>query len=58
MWKDPIVEEVREARAELAKKCDYDIEKISKMIKAGEKRSKKSGWKIVAPKIKNRKVKM
>jgi len=29
LWKDPIVEEVREARAKLAKECDYDIHKMA-----------------------------
>jgi hypothetical protein len=28
MWKDPIVEEVREIRDELAKKFDYDLNRI------------------------------
>jgi hypothetical protein len=27
MWKDPIVEEVRAARAEIAKECNYDFAK-------------------------------
>ena len=56
MLKDPIVEEVREAGAKLAKKCNYDIKKFAQMLKAGEKRSKKLGWKIVSPKSKNGKV--
>ena len=49
MWKDPIVEEVRKTREKLAKMCDYDIKKMAKMIKQGEKRSKKLGWKFVSP---------
>ena len=49
MWKDPIVEEVREAGAKLAKKCNYDLSKFAKMLRAGEKRSKKLGWKFVSP---------
>ena len=40
MWKDPIVEEMREAGAKLAKKCDYDIDKFSKMIKEHQKKNK------------------
>jgi len=48
MWKDPIVEEVREAGAKLAKKCNYDLKKFAQMLRAGEKRSKKLGWKFVS----------
>lgn len=40
MWKDPIVEEMRQAGAKLAKKCDYDIDKFSKMIKENQKKNK------------------
>ena len=58
MLNDPIVEEVREAGAKLAKKCDYDIKKFAKMLKAGEKKSKKLGWKFVSPKSGNKKVKL
>ena len=54
MWKDPIVEEVREAGAKLAKNCDYSFKKLGKMLKAGENRSRKLGWKIVSLKRKNR----
>ena len=28
MWKDPIVEEVRKARQEIAAECDYDLHKM------------------------------
>jgi len=28
MWKDPIVEEVRKARQEIAAECDYDFKKM------------------------------
>lgn len=58
MWEDPIVEEVREARAKIAKKCGYSFKKLSKMLKAGENRSRKLGWKIVSLKRKNQKVKI
>ena len=39
MFKDPIVEEVRRIRDELAAKAGYDLDKIFKMLKASEKRS-------------------
>lgn len=40
MWEDPIVEEVRNAGAKIAKKCDYDFYKFSQMIKDHQKRNK------------------
>ena len=58
MWKDPIVEEVRKAREKIARMCDYDIKKMAKMIKQGEEKSKKQGWKFVSLKSVNRKVKV
>ena len=57
MMKDPIVEEVRKTREKLAKMCDYDIKKMAKMIKQGERKSKKLGWKFVSPKSVNSKIK-
>ena len=40
MWKDPIVEEVREAGGKLAKKCGYDFHKFSMMIKRHQNQNK------------------
>ena len=49
MWEDPIVEEVREAGAKLAKKCNYDLKKFAQMLRDGGKRSRKLEWKFVSP---------
>jgi hypothetical protein len=37
MWKDPIVEEIHAVREEIARECDYDIEKIVARLKEKEK---------------------
>ena len=42
--RDPIVEEVREARRRLAEKCGHDLKKIVAYIR---KREKESGHNIV-----------
>jgi hypothetical protein len=47
MWNDPIVEEVRKARREIANECGNDIHKLAKMIRKKEKERKKQGWKFV-----------
>lgn len=39
MWRDPIVEEVRNAGAKLAEKCGYDFHKFSIMIKEHQDKS-------------------
>ncbi len=31
MWKDPVVEEVRAIREQIAAECDYDLHKIFEM---------------------------
>ena len=54
MWNDPIVNEVRKARENIAKKCDYNFDKLFKMLKVGEARSKKLGWKVISPKNKQK----
>ena len=45
MEPDVIVEEVRAARDELARECDYDVAKI---IRALQKRSEESGRQLVS----------
>ena len=42
--RDPIVEEVREARKRLAEKCDHDLKKIVAYIR---KREQESGHNVV-----------
>jgi len=42
--RDPIVEEVREARRRLAEKCGHDLKKIVAYI---QQREKESGHKVV-----------
>lgn len=44
MWKDPIVEEVRNVGKKLSEKCDNDIHKFAEMIKKNEKQREKEGW--------------
>jgi hypothetical protein len=39
MWEDPIVEEVRKAREAHAAKFNYDLQAISRDLKAQEKQS-------------------
>jgi hypothetical protein len=45
-WTDPIVEEVRAARAAIAARYDYDVEKLAA---AFAERSKASGRKTASP---------
>jgi hypothetical protein len=39
MWKDPIVEEVRQAREELARRSGYDFETYINNLRENEKKS-------------------
>lgn len=48
MWKDPIVEEVRKAGAELAKKSNYNLQSMLQSLRENEKKSKA----IVRPMVK------
>jgi hypothetical protein len=50
MWKDPIVEEVREAGKKLSEKCGNDVHEFAKMIRLAEKKREKEGWKFVSKK--------
>ena len=43
MWEDPIVKEVREAGAKIAKKCDYDMHKFFELMRKNQKKSGKKG---------------
>jgi len=45
MWKDPIVEEVRRAREELASKLNFDIKAI---VEDAQRRQAKSRHRIVS----------
>ena len=40
MWKDPIVQEVRKAGEELAKKSNYDLSRLFQSLRNNEKKSK------------------
>ncbi len=42
MWKDPIVDEVRKAREELASRFDYDLGRISEFLREEERKSNRS----------------
>ncbi len=45
MWKDPIVEEVREAGAKLAQKCGYDVHVFAAMLRHHQK---ETNWPVVS----------
>jgi hypothetical protein len=45
MWKDPIVQDVRENRKKLAQKFNFNIKK---MMEHAQKRQKASGCKVVS----------
>ncbi len=45
MWKDPIVEEIRDAGAKLAEECGYDPHVFADMLR---KHQKEAGWPIVS----------
>jgi hypothetical protein len=45
MWKDPIVEEVREAGAKLAEECGYNLHAFARMLKQHEA---KAGWPTIS----------
>jgi len=38
MWKDPIVEEVRKAREELARRANYDLHTFFENLRKNEKK--------------------
>ena len=40
MWKDPIVQEVRKAGEELAKKSNYSLQGLFQSLRNNEKKSK------------------
>lgn len=48
MWKDTIVEEVRNAGKKLSEQCKNDIHAFSLILKKGTEKSKKEGWKILS----------
>ena len=50
MWKDPIVEEVRKAGEELAKKSNYNLQSMLQSLRESEKKSKA----IVRPMVKEK----
>jgi hypothetical protein len=45
MWKDPVVEEVRDAGAKLAEECGYDLHVFADMLRRNQK---ESNWPIVS----------
>lgn len=47
MWKDSIVEEVRNAGKIISEKCDNNIHKFAEMLKKETEESKKAGWTVV-----------
>ena len=51
MWKDPIVEEVRQQREAHAKKFDYDLRAIYQDLKRQEEESERTFIKLPAKRI-------
>ena len=45
MWKDSIVEEVREAGAKLAEECGYDLHAFANMLR---RHQKKDNWPVAS----------
>lgn len=45
VWKDPIVEEVRNAGAKLAEECGYNLHNFADMLR---RHQKESNWPIVS----------
>ncbi len=43
MWKDPIVEEVHEAREQIMRECDYDMARVLERLRKHEKEHKAVG---------------
>lgn len=52
MWKDPIVEEVRKAGEELAKKSNYSLQDMLQNLRESEKKSKAIVRTMVKEKLK------
>lgn len=48
-WRDPIVEEVRRVRDEIAKECGYDIDKICEYLKSQRDKQASLGFKTGTP---------
>lgn len=44
MWEDPIVKEIRDAGAKIAKECDYDMHKFFELMR---KHLRESGKKAI-----------
>ena len=47
LWIDSITEEVRNAGADLAKECNYDIHEFSQMLSKNQLIREQEGWKLV-----------
>ena len=41
MWEDPIVKEIREVGAKIAKECDYDMHKFFELMRKNQRKSGK-----------------
>ena len=52
MWKDPIVEEVRRAREELARRANYDLHTFFENLRKSERKRKAK----VVPMIKGKTI--
>lgn len=51
IWRDPIVEEVRQIRDEIAKECGYDIDKIYEYLKSQRAIKESLGFKTGKPEV-------
>jgi antirestriction protein len=48
MWKDPIVDEVRQAREEYAARFNFDLEAIARDLREHQEELERSGWNVVS----------
>jgi hypothetical protein len=48
MWKDPIVEEVRQAREEYAARFGFDLEALVRDLREHQEELARSGWEIIS----------
>ena len=48
MWKDPIVEDIRQLRDTYAARFDYDLEAIARDLVEQQERLQQEGWTVVS----------
>jgi hypothetical protein len=48
MWNDPVVQEVRRARAEYAARFDHDLDAIFQGLEQQQEQARREGWEVVS----------